>query len=103
MVTKNPRFDISPIRYSPVRYSLFLYRWCNYFGTCSGITVTFNCKKFTAMKRYIIILVLMICLAAVAFATLQSSKNKAGIKNVKTEKQKEVKKNKECRHTCPFS
>jgi hypothetical protein len=52
------------------------------------------------MKRLLIVFVLMLCLAAVAFATLRSARHKAG---TKTEKKKDCKERKECRYTCPFS
>ena len=51
------------------------------------------------MKRLIIVLVLLACIAAVAFASLRSNKQKAAIK---TEK-KEIKKKHECSRTCPYS
>jgi hypothetical protein len=52
------------------------------------------------MKRLLIVFVLMICLAAVAFATLRSVRHRA---STKTEKKKECKERRECTHTCPFS
>jgi Tfp pilus assembly protein FimT len=51
------------------------------------------------MKRLIIVLVLLACIAAVAYASLRSTKQKAAIK---TEK-KEIKKKHECSHTCAYS
>ena len=50
------------------------------------------------MKRLIIVLVLLACIAAVAYASLRTNKQKAAIK---TEK-KELKKKHECSHTCPY-
>jgi hypothetical protein len=58
------------------------------------------------MKRLAIVFVLMICLAAVAFATLQSAKNKASTKSEKKKECKERKaydEKKECNYVCPLS
>jgi hypothetical protein len=54
--------------------------------------------KFTAMKRFIVVLILLACVAVVAYASLRTTKQKAAIK---TEK-KEMKKH-HCSHTCMFS
>jgi hypothetical protein len=51
------------------------------------------------MKRFIVILILVACVAAVAYASLRTTKQKAAIK---TEK-KEIKKKHHCSHTCFFS
>ena len=51
------------------------------------------------MKRLIIVWVLLACIAVVAFASLRTSKQRAGIK---TEK-KEIKKKHECSRTCAYS
>ena len=51
------------------------------------------------MKRLIIVWVLLACIAAVAYASLRTNKQKAGIK---TEK-KEIKKKHECSRTCAYS
>ena len=52
------------------------------------------------MKRLVVVFVLIVCLAAVAFASLRTNKHKAA---TKTEK-KEIKKKKHCcAHTCLFS
>lgn len=52
------------------------------------------------MKRFVIVFVLMLCLAAVAFAALRTVRHKS---STKTEKKKEIKEKRECSHTCPFS
>jgi type II secretory pathway pseudopilin PulG len=51
------------------------------------------------MKRLIVVLVLLAFVAAVAYASLRTTKQKAAIK---TEK-KEMKKQHHCNHTCMFS
>jgi len=51
------------------------------------------------MKRLIVVLILLACVAAVAFASLRTTKQKA---TIKTEK-KEIKKKRQCSHTCMFS
>jgi len=51
------------------------------------------------MKRLIIVLVLLACIAAVTYASLHTNKQRAGIK---TEK-KEIKKKHECSRTCAYS
>lgn len=51
------------------------------------------------MKRLVVVLILLAFVAAVAYASLRTNKQNAGIK---TEK-KEIKKKKECSHTCVFS
>jgi Tfp pilus assembly protein PilO len=55
--------------------------------------------KFTVMKRLVVVLILLAFVAAVAYASLRTNKQKAAIK---TEK-KEIKKKKQCSHTCMFS
>jgi hypothetical protein len=50
------------------------------------------------MKRLVVVLILLACVAAVAFASLRTNKQKAPIK---TEK-KEIRK-KQCTHTCMYS
>ena len=51
------------------------------------------------MKRLIVILLLLACVVAVAYASLRTTKQKAAIK---TEK-KDLKKQHHCSHTCMFS
>jgi hypothetical protein len=51
------------------------------------------------MKRLVFVLVLLACIAAVAYASLRSNKQKPA---TKTEK-KDIKKKHECSHTCMFS
>jgi hypothetical protein len=51
------------------------------------------------MKRLLVIVLLMVCWVAVAYAAMQNSKQKAGVKNEK----KEIKKKKNCSYTCLFS
>jgi hypothetical protein len=51
------------------------------------------------MKRLVFVLVLLACIAAVAYASLRTNKQKPAIK---TEK-KEIKKKHECSHTCMLS
>lgn len=51
------------------------------------------------MKRLLIVLVLIACVAAVAFASLRTNKQKAAIKTDK----KDIKKKRQCSHTCLFS
>ncbi|HEV8282883.1 MAG TPA: hypothetical protein VGQ09_01160 [Chitinophagaceae bacterium] len=51
------------------------------------------------MKRLVFVIVLLACIAAVAFASLRTNKQKPA---TKTEK-KEIKKKKQCSHTCMFS
>ena len=51
------------------------------------------------MKRFIVVLILLACVAVVAYASLRTTKQKAAIK---TEK-KEIKKKHHCSHTCLFS
>jgi len=55
--------------------------------------------KFTAMKRFIVILVLLACVVAVTYASLRSIKQKAAVKSEK----KETKKHHQCSHACMFS
>jgi hypothetical protein len=57
------------------------------------------CIKFTAMKRFIVIVFLLACVAAVTYASLRSIRQKAPVKSEK----KEVKKHHQCSHTCMFS
>ena len=51
------------------------------------------------MKRLVVVIILIACLAAVAYASLRTNKQKAAIKNEK----KEIKEKKHCTHTCVFS
>ena len=51
------------------------------------------------MKRFIVILVLLACVVAVAYASLRSIQQKAAVKSEK----KEIKKHHQCIHTCMFS
>lgn len=51
------------------------------------------------MKRFVVILFLLAFVAAVAYASLRTNKHKADFKKEK----KEIKKKKQCSHTCLFS
>lgn len=52
------------------------------------------------MKKLVVALVLVSGVTAIAFAALDTS---SSAKKVKTEKKTEMKKKKECRHTCMYS
>ena len=51
------------------------------------------------MKRLVFVLILLACIAAVAYASLRTTKQRPAIK---TEK-KDIKKKHECSHTCMYS
>jgi len=51
------------------------------------------------MKKYLVLSVVLLCIAAIAFAALRSTRQKD---STKTEKKQEMKKKKECRHVCPY-
>jgi len=51
------------------------------------------------MKRLVFVLILLACIAAVAYASLRTTKQRPANK---TEK-KEIKKKHECSHTCMYS
>lgn len=54
------------------------------------------------MKRLIVIIVLIACAGAVAFASLRATNTKKQTEVKKVEK-KDVKKKKECKRTCLYS
>jgi len=65
------------------------------------ILVTFN-SKYTGMKKTLVAVVLLAGVTAVAFASFNNNRKKAGIENRSDDNRMEKKK-KECSHTCPFS
>jgi len=52
------------------------------------------------MKRFTVLAVLLLLVAAIAFATIRGTRSKD---STKTEKKQDTKKKKECRHVCPFT